>query len=1310
MPLGLDPAERQIRLLRGLAARCRDGSRQYRERVVAQQAEVAALEKQIQAATQELQRNHYQQRFDRLADIDRADESTSVAYERGTFVARKSRTEVKTRINKQRRQQRQQIQAEAQQKRQAALDQFEKSKDEPEKHRVKQKARAEQALRPIMQVFAEAQQLALTRLGTPELKPAKPIGEVTRPTSIEAGLETIQDLTQQASLAYQTAVKAPARRWADGWGMVIFFVGAAILWLGGVAAVRPPQPVLWALGSLVCGGFVAFFANLMFTPAIRRHTRQWLPQVAEFVETSKLVGRGILDVAKSEAADLAASIVRKRDEALRAADEWRDHSLQELDRRMDAELAAATDALNRQLQTLEQEYRSGVSQQAGDTQTVLADTAARSRAETQALNQKHQTMRQEMAALHRQQLTDIATRVRSGLQRGLKQIGDTSQKFAAAFPDWSSVLDGAPKPQAKLERIPVGHLRIGEYLQQQLSSDEQASVSGAATSESPAQLDVREFLPESLPDRLPVSAIVGQNCGVWIECPAEQMEVARRFVQAMLMRILSATTAGRVRLLLLDPIGRGQSFAPLMALADHDPELVGHRAWAGPEQIDARLAEYTQHMEDILQTYLRDRFTTIDQYNALAGSMAEPYRVIAAIGLPAGLTSPAAGHLRALVEGGPRCGIITILVTDPATPWPRDLPTLPRERFLQLRISETGQWQHTQDLLATLPLDTINPPAPAVQGALVERIGYDAANADRVIIPFDEIAAVRCNGEGDTAEGFAAPLGRQGVGRTVELELGEGVRQHVLVAGKTGSGKSSLLHTLITSAAMRYSPDQLHLYLLDFKKGVEFKLYADLHLPHARVIGIESEREFGKSVLEKLDQELHRRGELFRAQGVQELAEYRRRSQATLPRIVLVVDEFQELFVRDDRIAQECTMLLDRLVRQGRSFGVHAILASQSLAGAYSLPRNTLGQMAVRIALQCSESDAGLILADDNTAARLLSRPGEAIYNDAGGLVEGNQPFQVAWLDHTVHSQRLESLEGRYPQTISVYGPPVIFEGNRPATWNPDAIDLSLREARKKREAATEWCGVLGESVAIGPPVHLRFSRQAGRNLLIVCAEQPLVRDILGTLIPSLVADANGRMALTYLAGRPDAVEDTPVLRGVREHVAQYQFVRPREAEATIVAIAEEVKRRVAEGEDQPHPPHLVVIEPLERFRDLRHDEAAAFSFDANKAPGPEALSTILREGPAVGVHAVVCCGGSEAFSRWLSRSSQHDLELRLLGRLSTSDAAQLTDSADAASLGPAAMLLYDEALGRNEKLRVYNLPDADQLARWLPRNPIPSA
>src|SRR5262249_15415274 len=146
----------------------------------------------------------------------------------------------------------------------------------------------------------------------------------------------------------------------------------------------------------------------------------------------------------------------------------------------------------------------------------------------------------------------------------------------------------------------------------------------------------------------------------------------------------------------------------------------------------------------------------------------------------------------------------------------------------------------------------------------------------------------------------------------------------------------------ITNLALCYGPEEVELYLVDFKKGVEFKPYATYELPHARVVAIESEREFGLSVLQRLDAELKQRGDRFRELGVQDLAGCRQLPGAPhYPRILLIVDEFQEFFTEDDRLAQDAALVLDRLVRQGRAFGIHVLLGSQTLGGAYSLARST---------------------------------------------------------------------------------------------------------------------------------------------------------------------------------------------------------------------------------------------------------------------------------------------------------------------------------------------------------------------------------
>src|SRR5207249_903978 len=149
---------------------------------------------------------------------------------------------------------------------------------------------------------------------------------------------------------------------------------------------------------------------------------------------------------------------------------------------------------------------------------------------------------------------------------------------------------------------------------------------------------------------------------------------------------------------------------------------------------------------------------------------------------------------------------------------------------------------------------------------------------------------------------------------------------------------------------------------------------------------------------QRLNDELTQRGRRFQDARAPDLTTYRERTKEPTPRIVLIVDEFQEFFTEDDSLSSQAALILDRLVKQGRGFGIHVILGSQSLAGRYMLPRSTMDQIGVRIALQCSEADSRLILSDDNPAARALVRPGHAIYNDKNGLIECNNSFQVAWL------------------------------------------------------------------------------------------------------------------------------------------------------------------------------------------------------------------------------------------------------------------------------------------------------------------------
>ena len=600
------------------------------------------------------------------------------------------------------------------------------------------------------------------------------------------------------------------------------------------------------------------------------------------------------------------------------------------------------------------------------------------------LDEQYKSLKEQVRVRYETKWTALAARWRDGMERVSSELSAVQRTVDEIGPTW----DDPSWPDRPLTRRVPSVIRMGTV------AVELAALERGVSSD-PRLMDgiAREF---ELPALRPFPAAAN----LLIETPTEGRAAAMAVLQASMFRILTSLPPGMVRFTIVDPIGIGRDFGAFMHLADFDPALVTNQVWTDPRQIEERLAELEAHMETVMQKYLRNEYPSIEAYNAVAGELAEPYRVLVVADFPTKLDERAAGRLAAIAAGGVPCGVLTLVAVDSSKTMPSGFglnDLRPHCAHLTWK-DEALAWDDPD--LAAFPL-TLDPPAAAEFATRqIQKIGAAARAAKRVEVPFEFIAPPRESWwTRDSRAGIDVALGKAGATKRQHLTLGQGTSQHVLIAGRTGSGKSTLMHALITNLALCYSPDEIDLYLVNFKKGVEFKIYATFALPHASVVAIESEREFGISVLQRLDLEMRLRADRFRDAGVQDLSGYRNApGTPPLPRILLVVDEFQEFFVEEDRIAQEAALLLDRLVRQGRAFGVHVQLGSQSLGGAFTLARSTLGQMAVRIALQCSEVDALLILAENNLAAKWLSRPGEAIYNDANGVPEGNHFFQVVWL------------------------------------------------------------------------------------------------------------------------------------------------------------------------------------------------------------------------------------------------------------------------------------------------------------------------
>lgn len=604
-------------------------------------------------------------------------------------------------------------------------------------------------------------------------------------------------------------------------------------------------------------------------------------------------------------------------------------------------------------------------------------------------------------------------------------------------------------------------------------------------------------------------------------------------------------------------------------------------------------------------------------------------------------------------------------------------------------------------------LELDEPPSDELVERIITSVGERAKEGMKVEVPYMKLLEMAGLNEdswwkGDSTYKLQVPLGRRGARRVQYLTLGEGTAHHALVVGKTGSGKSNLMHIMITTSALTYSPDELRLYLVDFKEGVEFEPYAEAQLPHAEAIAIETEREFGISILKRLNEEIERRGELFRNNGVNTIDEYKEKTREKMPRILLLVDEFQEFFTQDDFISRDAAHILDRLVRQGRAFGIHVLLGSQTLAGSYTLARSTIDQMAVRIALQCSEADSRLVLSDDNPAARLLSRPGEAIYNAANGLVEGNNPFQIALFTDKDRDKVLQWLKQRRAKDLPK---PIVFEGHLPARLEecqPLNELLSAGEWPTRRRTVEAW---LGEPVSIRPPVSASFKRQSGSHLLIVTRHEEEGVGMLTASLLSIIVQQRPESAQFYIVDL--ATADSPwanLARKIAELFPhQIKVLRRRDLVGLLDDLTNIINQRI--GDEGIRGPELYLfIQGLHRARDLRQEEGGYdFSLGISEERGPsppEQFATILREGPEVGVHVLVWCDTVANMKRVLDRKMLGEFNMRVAGAMSNDDSVSLLDEPVAARLDkPHRAIFYDEERpGYLEKFRPYAIPKSE----WL--------
>jgi len=1171
---------------------------------------------------------------------------------------------------------------------------FEGGSEQPRLELERVKGIVREEFSKLTSIEAHARRLAGPRVPMPPCEPdPAAIPPPKQPVSQDTpALDSLIKEREQANTEFKRLSGLTLHAFVRSGGLIVFiilaFAGAGVYHGLTTGLAQPLLTVAFAAAAGVAMLLVALPVRMLALAGTRRR----VGPLANSLRNARASGLTALRNADSYKKQIESAITQRKQAEVDAGQQRYQNRLSNVKVRREQILAR-----------LDRKHSVLATENAKRLTVKLADIETKADAKLQELESAHAAAIAQADETHKQTITDTNHAHKNAhaelnaawhacVEHAQSCVDESIAEMNAACPEWSHPAWPAHSVNAASPAIRVGSFSIGA-----LEGDRDSTVI-----DPPALLDT------------PTHASLIVRTG------PDGRDDALDTLRNTVLRALTALPAGKVRLTMIDPVGLGQSFAGFMRLADHDERLVDSKIWTEPRHIEQRLADLTGHMETVIQKYLRNEFESIEAYNQKAGEIAEPYRFLVIADFPTGFSEQAARRLTSIIESGPRCGVFVLVHHDPRGKLPETITKGDLDAGCSVieRRDNTFIWNDTA--YDSLPLTLEPPPSDTQTAEILDAVGKAALESGKVEVPFRTLAppddsqmwSLNCSSQ------LSIPLGRAGATKLQRLKLGKGTSQHILIAGKTGSGKSTLLHVMITAGALWYSPDELEFYLVDFKKGVEFSAYCGGMLPHARAIAIESDREFGLSVLHRLDEELKRRGDMFRDLGVQTIGAARDALIAagrteTIPRTMLVIDEFQEFFTEDDKIAQDAGLLLDRLVRQGRAFGMHVFLGSQTLSGAYSLARSTVGQMAIRIALQCSETDSYLILSEDNAAARLLNRPGEAIYNDANGMIEGNNPFQVCWLPDAERDAMLEKVRTRTaqtPPTIDTHT--IVFEGNVPADLaDNQPLASALLPGAVPVRAARAW---IGEPVAIKPPTGAHLRRQAGSNLLVLGQQDETSRAMLASALVGLAgqhaADPAG-VKIAFLDSTPpddaeaDAVDD--IVRTLDDAgPLKVSFGRVRQAGGLLAEFEAERLRR-EEDDSAAHKPWYLFILGLQRFRDLRQKEDD-FSFslsdgddddDAGGSPA-EHLANLLRDGSALGLHIIAWCDTSASLSRTLDRRGIGQFEQRAVLQMSSSDSSNIIDTPAAGKLGMNRGLLFNEELGTLDKFRPYRMPSQDLVSK----------
>lgn len=775
--------------------------------------------------------------------------------------------------------------------------------------------------------------------------------------------------------------------------------------------------------------------------------------------------------------------------------------------------------------------------------------------------------------------------------------------------------------------------------------------------------------PVQLNKRVYVQSLYGGN--LLFKYSKKQRQSCFDAVNTLISRMLAAAPNGNIHLVMVDfneMEGTSSTFKSLNKGV--------FRVISRYDEFNSFLNEVASRAESIIQNLLQGDISNIAEYNEDKTEKV-PYTLLILKDIPIGYGNDIGARLSKIVRSGPRAGVSVLALVD------EDEAKRSEESlkiFNQLRSTfksapcdtcdftniaiETGQ----SGTALTAQYETLS---NNIISAIVTKVNQGLEVKSETILRFSEYMLSKKDWwSGQSANRIDLPFGLTKEMKTTALQITQESGQNTaVVIGIPGSGKSVFLHTIIASAITHYSPAELQLYLLDFS-GVEFNVYANHKLPHARVIAPEAEREFGLSILKEVFEEGNRRMALCRDNGVTNIVELKRTNpDIVVPRLLVIIDEFQKIFeIENDNISKEANAKIHAIIQEYRKFGINLILATQKLPAKNIVPYDLIAN---RVLFKSDPNDFNNLIRWPHSAPQPRLLTGTCIYNNESGAEIANCLTRSFFINA---SKELEDLLDEVFDFASAH--PEMMDNHELRSFRSDELpqfsERIVSERHYEPKDAPREVGVyMGESIAIAPcHVYVPLTKDSNNNILIIGGVPNIAKGIAYYTLASEVAVHTEKSCNVILMNF--MMEDDPMqsifqsemFAAVSNHCNLHEAKTAEDVKECLQFVKDEVID--ARKNDPSKPMTHFFINIFEFQRGRMFDEKG--NYGDLQSECSRLLEYVMKNGPMVGVFTVLQVDNLSNLNR-IGYNTQNMFSHRIALQMSEQDSDKIVGNSAANKL-----------------------------------------